>query len=46
LKLANLVGALKVVAEEFKGMGNDDPIGRDRRDAVIGLAEAMAAVVD
>jgi len=46
VRMENLVGALKVVSEEFKGMGNDDPIGRDRRDAVIGLAEAMAAVID
>jgi hypothetical protein len=46
VRMENLVGALKVVAEEFKGMGNDTPIGRDRRDAVVGLAEAMAAVID
>jgi len=46
MRMENLVGALKVMAEDFKELGNDDPIGRDRRDAVIGLAEAMAAVID
>lgn len=44
--LANLVAALQVVAVDIVHLSPGDPIGKDRRDAIIGIGDAMGRIVE
>ena len=41
----NLVAALQIVAGEVASLTPDQPIGKERRDAIVGLSDALENLV-